>query len=150
MTSPHLGQQAHGDAHRPLARRLLAPAGAAAGVAALSAALLLRDPHTSGSWGYCPLYATTGLDCPLCGSLRAVNDLGHGAFGAAVGSNALLVLVLLPLAMLVWARWALASVRAERPVPLRVPRVAAGVGMLVLVVAFGVLRNLPGLGALAA
>ena len=45
---------------------------------AATIALRLRDPHDSGSWGYCPWKLLTGLDCPGCGALRAVNDLTHG------------------------------------------------------------------------
>jgi hypothetical protein len=32
----------------------------------------------------CPLHAMTGLLCPLCGGLRAVNHLAHGHLGAAL------------------------------------------------------------------
>ena len=40
--------------------------------------LHFRDPHASGSWGFCPWLALTGLYCPGCGGLRAVNDLTNG------------------------------------------------------------------------
>jgi len=105
-------------------------------------ALRLRDPHVSGSWGFCPS-ALLGFYCPGCGGLRAVNDLTHGDLAAAASSNLLLVAVApLAIAALVWwtgARW--------RDRPLRLPagtaRPAAYLGLAVVVV-FTLLRNLPG------
>ena len=47
-------------------------------VAGLTLALHFRDPHASGSWGFCPWLALTGHYCPGCGGLRAVNDLTNG------------------------------------------------------------------------
>nr|MBS0036910.1 DUF2752 domain-containing protein [Saprospiraceae bacterium] len=43
----------------------------------------------------CPVYQTTGLECPGCGSQRAIHQLGRGEFIQAFSYNALLV-VLLP------------------------------------------------------
>ena len=89
-------------------RRMLAPAATIGTLSLLTLALHLRDPHESGSWGFCPS-AAMGLYCPGCGGLRAVNDLTHGDVGAALSSN-ILVTLLIPvvsLALLVWAlrRW---------------------------------------------
>ena len=36
-------------------QRVFAPVATIAGLAAATAALHLRDPHASGSWGYCPI-----------------------------------------------------------------------------------------------
>jgi hypothetical protein len=47
--------------------------------------------------------AITGFACPGCGSLRALHDLAHGHFTAALIRNALLVMML-PFAVTVWLR----------------------------------------------
>ena len=123
-------------------RRMVAPAATLGGLALVTVALHVRDPHVQGSWGVCPL-AAMGVYCPGCGGLRAVNDLTHGDVAAAASSN-LAFVVLLPFLVLGLALW----VRARwRGVPLRPdPRVVARVtwaGFAVLLV-FAVLRNLPG------
>ena len=84
--------------------RMLGPALTLGGLTAATVALHLRDPHVSHSWGVCPLYAMTGIYCPGCGGLRGVNDLTDGHLGAAASSNLLLV-VAIPFAILVLARW---------------------------------------------
>jgi len=60
-------------------------------VAALLVAVTIRDPHQSGSWLVCPTRALLGVDCPGCGSLRGLHDLGQGDIGAAMGHNILLI-----------------------------------------------------------
>ena len=121
---------------------MLAPALVIGGLAAATLALHLRDPHESGSWGYCPS-AALGLWCPGCGALRAVNDLTNGDLAAAASSNLLLV-VLAPVAVLGLALWLADSWRGTRrsvPRSWRAPLVAAAAVVLVV---FTVLRNLPG------
>jgi hypothetical protein len=115
----------------------------AAVVGGLTLALHVRDPHASGSWGLCPFRLLTGLDCPGCGSLRAVNDLTNGDLTAAASSNLLFVLMV-PVLVLWWLRWA---GRAWSGTPsreltagrARVLAVTAGVVALV----FWVVRNTP-------
>lgn len=128
---------------RSRAQRLTAPALVIGGLAATTLALRLRDPHAHGSWGLCPS-AQLGFWCPGCGGLRAVNDLTHGQFGAAASSN-LLLIVLMPLAVFLLARWALDAWRGVRrePSPHTTP---ALLGLAVVALAFAVLRNL-GAGA---
>lgn len=65
-----------------------------AGGAAAVGLLALRDPNTAGSYGFCPLRALTGLDCPFCGGLRGTNALLHGDVATAIDHNALLPLFL--------------------------------------------------------
>jgi hypothetical protein len=125
------------------ARRLGAPLATAATLGAAAMALRLRDPHRQGSWGVCPFKVLTGWNCPLCGGLRAVNDLGHGQLGAAAHSNLLFVGLVLPLAALLWA----GAVRRGwtgrgRPLsPRAVNRLT--VALAVLAVVFTVYRNTP-------
>jgi hypothetical protein len=129
---------------------LRGPLVTAAAVAAATVALHLRDPHRHGSWGLCPFKALTGWDCPACGGLRAVNDLGNGQFVSAAHSNLLFVLSV-PVIVLLWFLWARRGWRgALRSAPRSAPRslhprtmrlaVAAGA---VVMVAFTVLRNTP-------
>lgn len=54
--------------------------------AALAVSFQFADPH-DGGYGFCPVYALTGLYCPGCGTLRALYDLVHGNVGEAVGHN---------------------------------------------------------------
>ncbi|RLV49534.1 DUF2752 domain-containing protein [Nocardioides mangrovicus] len=111
------------------------PYAMAGAIAVASLGLRLRDPHVQGSWGFCPLRALTGLDCPFCGGLRAVNDLTHGHLGAAATSN-LYFVASLPLLVVLWLWW----LRSERPTP--VLRAVLGV-WVVLGVVFTVFRNTP-------
>lgn len=127
----------------PRARRLASPLAVGAGAALAALALRLRDPHASGSWGLCPTKLLTNLDCPMCGALRAINDLTHLDVGAALSSNLVLVLAI-PVVLVLW----LARLRAcwrggEAMRPLTVPT-WAWVGSLVVLAVFTVARNLPG------
>jgi hypothetical protein len=129
--------------------RLRAPALAIGGLAAATAALHLRDPHQGGSWGLCPLYATTGIYCPGCGGLRAVNDLTDGQVGAALSSN-LLVTVGIPVAVVALALWLVSAWRGA-PVPRPSPawRQRLWIVAAILAATFSVGRNLPWGAALA-
>lgn len=127
--------------------RLRAPVLLAVGLLAASVALHVRDPHQQGSWGFCPWLLLTGTYCPGCGGLRAVNDLTNGRLLTAASSN-LLVVGAVPLALWLWAR----SVRqawdgVRRSWSQRRVNVAWTL-VVVAVVAYWVLRNLP-LDALA-
>jgi hypothetical protein len=128
--------------------RLAAPAAAAAAGLAAVALLAVRDPHRTGSYGSCPFLALTGRPCPLCGGLRAVSDLVHGHLLAALQSNGLAVAVLLGGAGL-WAGWVTRRLRGhgrEAPPMTSDPRLGRVVA--VVMIAFCVLRWLPGLAVL--
>ena len=124
------------------ARRLVAPFATAGVVGALTLALHARDPHTPGSWGFCPVRYLTGLDCPGCGGLRAVNDLTHLDVAGAASSNLLLVLAI-PVLVVLWAAWVRRAWRGHGRV-LPVPRpLLWGQVALGLAIVFAVVRNLP-------
>ena len=100
----------------------------------------MNDPNTSHAFPLCPLKAVTGIDCPMCGGLRAVHSLTHfDPIGAADHNVA--VVLLLPFAAYWYVAWLAKSL--GRPLPeLRVSRQVWAVAMAALVV-FGVVRNLP-------
>ena len=129
-------------AARTRPQRVVAPVATIAGLAAATAALHLRDPHASGSWGYCPI-SLLGIYCPGCGGLRAVNDLTHGDLIGAASSNALLLLTM-PLAVFLLARWTIDAWRGrQRGLPALTSWQVLSVG-IALTTVFTVARNLPG------
>jgi len=89
--------------HRIRWDRIKGPTLLAGAVLGASVLLHVRDPHRSGSWGYCPWLLLTGTYCPGCGGLRAVNDLTDGNVAAAASSN-LLFVVSIPFLVLAWGR----------------------------------------------
>lgn len=121
--------------------RLRAPLLTAGAVAAGTLALHLRDPHEPGSWGFCPYYAATGLYCPGCGALRAVNDLTNLDVTGAASSN-LLFVASIPLVLYFWVRWTQRAWAGTAPAREGHPRLAIA-ALVVLMVVFAVLRNLP-------
>jgi hypothetical protein len=84
----------------------------------------------------------TGWDCPACGGLRAVNDLGHADVAAAWHSNALF----LGLVPVVGALWLLVVARAwtgsGRRLPATVER-AGWIALGLLALVFTIYRNTP-------
>lgn len=102
----------------------------------------LFDPSSFSFFPECPFYLLTGLYCPGCGSQRAFHALLHGHLAEAAGFN-LLAVAALPLigysAVVFTANyffkrhWAQALFYSTRFARL----------VLVLVLLFWVLRNLP-------
>lgn len=87
----------------------------------------------------CPFHELTGLLCPLCGGTRAVLRLLEGDVVGSLGLNLLAV----PLAaVVVWVAASRHTARLPAP-PAWLPRAIA-----VVLVAFTVVRNLPGAEAL--
>lgn len=117
------------------------------GAAAVAGTLLLGavDPSTHHV-PLCPLAALTGLDCPACGSLRAVHDLAHLDLAGAFGHNALFV-VLAPFLVLAWAAWMARSLGYPALGTRRWPR-HTGWALLVVGAVFAVARNLPAFASL--
>lgn len=132
-------------------RRRLLPV-VATGIAAIVGSLYLRavDPNVPGHYPGCPSQMLLGIDCPGCGGMRGTYDLLHGNLAGMVDDNALLVLAV-PAAIVVFALWAHRAWTGRVPsidkaVQLRNNRI--WVGLLVVVLAFGVVRNfVPFLGA---
>ena len=123
--------------------RVRDPLLAAGTIAAATVALHFRDPHVTHSWGVCPLYAMTGIYCPGCGGLRAVNDLTNGQLGAAASSN-LLFVAAIPFLAAIFARWSLAAWQGRRVDVLPPLSRPVRIGLVALVVVFTLARNWPG------
>ena len=54
----------------------------------------LFSPEESSLFPQCPVHAVTGLDCPGCGSQRAVHHLLHLQIKEAFSSNPLLIIAI--------------------------------------------------------
>lgn len=122
-------------------RALAAPVGVAAVAVTAAAVLHFRDPHSAGSYGVCPMYALTGLWCPACGGLRAVNDLTNLDLGAAVSSN-ILIVPFVAVLVIAWIGWAVRRWKGTRD-RMIVLRPTVTIVVLGVLVAFTVVRNTP-------
>lgn len=117
---------------------------AAVGLAVLSVGSGLVwyfDPTKSNFFPVCPLYTMTGLACPGCGLTRGFHALFHGDIVTALDFNALIPLFALAFLFLVASLISIA-VRGRGLVKLSASPPFL-VGTLVLLLTFGVLRNLP-------
>lgn len=111
---------------------------AGAGVAAL--VLFAFNPERVPIYPVCLFHRWTGLDCPGCGSLRALHQLLHGNFVEALRLNALLVL---SLPLFAWVGFRLVRQQMQGTPGHAVGPVYIWI-YLGLWIAFGVLRELPG------
>ena len=63
----------------------------AIGLGLLTLVYMLFNPSENAFFPKCPFRWVTGLECPGCGSQRAIHHLLHLRVGAAMGENLLLV-----------------------------------------------------------
>ena len=135
--------------------RTPAPLGSTAAPVACGACLVagalyvaLDDP-ADGTTGLtiCPYRAMTGLWCPGCGLTRAARHLARGDVLQALSFNALTPLFVTAIAL---AWWTWLSVAGGRGVPRSIRRLSTrtAVATAALVLAFTVIRNLPGVEVL--
>ena len=138
-----MGEPARTLGHVSRLARMRAPI--IAGTAGLLACgyVYFQDPGEPGHYPPCPLKLLTGLDCPFCGSLRATHELMHGNLPVAIDLNALTVFVILPVTMALLIAWTVQRWRGKR-FEVDTPRWLS-VAMVVGVLAFTVVRNLPGM-----
>lgn len=95
----------------------------------------------------CPFHALTGWYCPGCGISRLCLALLRLDFAAALQSNAA-VFALLPVGAAVLCAWAVQYIRTGEQGLRRWQTVLVG-GMIVVLLLFGLLRNLPAFSFLA-
>lgn len=111
------------------------------------------NPSQPGHFLLCPLKAVTGLDCPMCGGLRSVYAMAHGDPIGAMNQNLFAVLSY-PVLIWLWLRWTRLSWQSSvaPDTDSAVPRLTVvpswwnhylSYGILVLLLAFAVVRNLP-------
>lgn len=102
--------------------------------------LLVFDPNATDSpLPQCVFRILTGLYCPGCGMTRALHALLHADAATAWAMNPMIVLMLALLPAMAWHQL------GQRPaLPASFSRVLMnGKAWITLLVAFGVLRNLP-------
>ena len=124
----------------PLAERLFAATGVVA-ITAGSGAVAYFDPSTVHFLPVCPLFTLTGFACPGCGLTRGFHALFHGDVLMALDFNALIP---------VWAvifgyvlvSLVLTAVRGKG-LPMWMTRPVFLWAFMVVLLAFGVVRNLP-------
>ena len=75
--------------------------------------LLPADFFDSGE-SICPSQVFLGVECPGCGSTRAIMHMHHFEFEEAIYYNSA-VFVVYPLLIIVWAYWLRASYRKLKP-----------------------------------
>ena len=113
-----------------------------AGAAALCAMgvliYFLFDPTQVSIFPPCMFHQLTGLDCPGCGAQRALHQLLHGNFVAALRLNAMFVLSLPLLAW--WAPRFITRTWKREPLSINTRWLWVYLAAWIL---FGVMRNLP-------
>ena len=124
----------------PTAQRLAAAAGVAV-MAAGSGAVAYFDPSTANFLPVCPLYSITGYACPGCGLTRGFHALFHGDVLTALDFNALIP-VWMVIFGYVFVSFALFAVRG-RGLPMWPIRPKFLWMFMIVLLAFGVLRNIP-------
>ena len=115
-------------------------------ILALVAAVLLRFPPTQYTfYPRCPIYWLLHLQCPGCGTTRALAALLHGHFAEALRLNALTTLMLPPAAayaVICYRRSLRAYLRSEAFHWPQLPSIGIYAALAAATI-FAVLRNLP-------
>ena len=135
--------------HRLKSRKILIIAAVLTAAAAIFLYAVL-DPAVGRFFPKCPFYMLTGLECPGCGSQRAVHSLLRGDIAAAVHYN-VLVVAFIPYLLL----YVVLVLTARLPLPEK--HAAAGRkiletlyhgkilwGILAIVIIFWITRNFTG------
>ena len=108
-------------------------------VIGVGAVFFFFNPTTTAFYPKCLFHEWTGLYCPGCGSTRALHCLLHGDLREALHDNALMVLALPLVGAILLAR----AFRRRPPVVTRQSKLGWLWLLLAVIVAFGVIRNIP-------
>jgi hypothetical protein len=115
---------------------------AVAGLLGMAFAYYFFNPTEHAIFPSCRFYQLTDLLCPGCGGQRALHCLLHGEIGRAFHQNALFILSL-PLggwlALRLFQFW-----RTDRALPALYHHRLTPWVVFLLVISFGIVRNLPG------
>lgn len=101
----------------------------------------LFSPEDSQFFPQCPFHYLTGLDCPGCGSQRAIHHLLHFRFTEALRSNPLLVVAIPYVILGVYIEYFGGKEKCPRVKQLFYNRTAIIV-VLIIIVLFWIGRNL--------
>ena len=124
----------------PLSPGIFAGVVLAAAAIGVGATVFFFNPSTHGFYPVCMFHSLTGLNCPGCGTTRALYALLHGNLRLALKDNALFVLTLAALA--VWGARLVFLKLKKQPATFNVPPKFLWT-FLVGAFLFAVLRNLP-------
>lgn len=106
-----------------------------------AAALLLRFPPAKYSfYPQCPIYRYLHIQCPGCGTTRALAALLHGHVGEALRLNALTTFLIPPAA--IYAAFCYRRFLQRKPIHLPQPAPSALYITLAIAVVFTIVRNL--------
>jgi hypothetical protein len=124
----------------PATRKAAAALSVVAVLAAGIGLLLVFDPNAADSpLPQCVFRVLTGLYCPGCGMTRALHALLHADAATAWAMNPMMVMTLALLPAMAWHQLGM-----QPALPATFSRVLMnGKAWIALLVAFGVLRNLP-------
>lgn len=123
------------------ARRIVEAVGLSAAGLVMVAVLFCFEPTGTAIYPVCLFHKFTGLNCPGCGSLRALHHLTHGDFAAAFHCNPLLIVALAVMVLSLVRRQF--SRRGSRFDAFVVRRQTTFWAICAIVILFGVLRNVP-------
>ena len=110
--------------------------------------LLCIYEYQGGNGMECMFYRYTGLYCPGCGSGRAVSALFHGRIAEAVSYNILLPILGIPCLFVLAHEYLRIVFPALKLRPVYVSQTVVR-AVIVIVIVFWVLRNVPALSVLA-
>ncbi len=108
------------------------------GLAVLMVALCFIEPGSTPWLPSCPFHELTGLYCPGCGSTRMLYFLLHGHPLLAFRENAMAMLVFPAILYKLWRTFAGKTDVSNPQISYRL-----GTAFVVVVLVFGVARNLP-------
>lgn len=140
LTDMQIEQQIANYAFSPFAERISAGVGAVL-IAGGSIFVALVDPATHSFFPVCPLYALTGYACPGCGMTRGFHALFHGDVRTALGFNALIPAWAVIFGYVLISLTLLAVRGKGLPMWPTAPRFLWA--FMIVLVAFGMLRNVP-------